>query len=136
MTTFFCVHFHTDIPVFVPPLQVYDCGKSATRVIPGTAAQSVHHWKLPDKFQEKRKTGLADPRNLDVSKLLLADWPCVLHYVTCGLEWFKDKYVTHASLASSFGCFPSCHICEYLCFIYKLSDPCVRHQAVVYMRHR
>lgn len=75
--------------------KVYDCGKSATRVLPGVSVQSVHHFKLPkellDSKPNAKKTGLADPRNLKMNQLLIAEWPCVLHYVTCGLEWFKDK---------------------------------------------
>lgn len=82
-------------------LLVYDCGKSATRVVPGVSTQSVHHWKLPQKFNNRKKTGLADPRNLNVEQLLISDWPCILHYVTCGVEWFQDKYEVLGNFESS-----------------------------------
>jgi hypothetical protein len=70
----------------------------------GVTVQSVHHFKLPPCNKEnaqqqqqqqqhsyKKKTSLADPRNLNVEELMVVKYPCVLHYVTCGLEWFKDK---------------------------------------------
>ena len=38
------------------------------------------------------KTALADPRSLDLAKVLRCDDPCILHFVTCGVRWFRSKY--------------------------------------------
>ena len=40
----------------------------------------------------RRRTALADPRGLDVGALRRCEVPCILHFVTCGLRWFMDKY--------------------------------------------
>ena len=40
----------------------------------------------------RSRTALADPRSLNVAALRPCTRPCVLHFVTCGLEWLKDKY--------------------------------------------
>ena len=85
-------------------LLVYDCGKSAVRVSPGVRAASVHAWALPPATGPaaagaagaalpRARTALADPRRLDLTALRTAhEWPCVLHYVTCGAAWLRDKY--------------------------------------------
>ena len=86
---------------------VYDNGKSACRVAPGLSAESVHKWRIPPKYKATASSGggggggagkplsrtaLADPRSLNVSALRPCAFPCILHFVTCGLEWLTDKY--------------------------------------------
>uniref|UniRef100_A0A7S2SWB6 Glycosyltransferase family 92 protein n=1 Tax=Rhizochromulina marina TaxID=1034831 RepID=A0A7S2SWB6_9STRA len=69
---------------------VYDNGKSAARVHAIAGVQSVHHWRLAT--DARSCTALADPRKMDLANLRKTNYPCILHYVTCGLSWLRDKY--------------------------------------------
>jgi len=72
---------------------VYDCGKSAVRLGRGKVTpRDVHRWNLPPESASFSRTSLADARHLNPSQVLAMKVPCILHFVTCGLSWFLDKY--------------------------------------------
>lgn len=71
----------------------YDIGKTAVRVLPGVFTESVHKFTLP-KIPDGKKscTAIIDPRNFDMSRYCQMEDPCILHYVVCGLPWYRSKY--------------------------------------------
>lgn len=75
-------------------LIAYDNGKCAVAVRPGLYPTSVHRWTsaADPGFEAASFAAFADPRRLDPSKVLTTDDPCILHFVVCGLQWFRTKY--------------------------------------------
>ncbi|CAM9404632.1 unnamed protein product [Phaeothamnion confervicola] len=46
----------------------------------------------PSSGRRRCRTALADPRNLRPAEIVCLEHPCVLHYLSCGLMWLRDKY--------------------------------------------
>jgi len=70
----------------------YQNGKSAVAVVEGAVPLSVHEWLPPTPGLFKR--GCLNIRDLDTGGALTyrEDKACVLHYISCGFEWWWRKY--------------------------------------------
>lgn len=70
----------------------YENGKSAVAVVEGAVPLSVHEWMPPT--MELFRRGRHNIRLLDSRGVLQyrEDSACVLHYISCGFEWWWRKY--------------------------------------------
>ncbi|ETW06794.1 hypothetical protein H310_02947 [Aphanomyces invadans] len=71
----------------------YDNGKSAVRIRRGVLPSSVHSWQPHPSLATV--TNFPDPRRMNMATTIShTTSPWILHYPSCGYDWFKEKYRT------------------------------------------